>query len=132
MSVHETRKQFLRFALVGITGLAADIVVLYAALALGLGFYAGRACSFLAAVSVTWQLNRRYTFASSFDAPTTLDWWPYLATTLAGGAVNYLAYSAALAFLREMPFLPAIAVAIGSMAGLAINFAGAKFLVSYR
>ena len=42
-------RQFLRFALAGTLGFVVDVGVLYRMLALGLGYYLGRAVSFLTA-----------------------------------------------------------------------------------
>lgn len=133
-----TRREMARFAVAGVAGLAVDVAVLYLALALGLGFYAGRAVSFLCAVFATWQINRRYTFAGAdggSDAPALSlwrQWCLYLAAMTGGGMVNYAAYSAAIAFGPRVVWLPMAAVAIGSLAGMAVNFASAKLLVFKR
>jgi putative flippase GtrA len=123
-----------RFAFAGVAGLAVDVAVLYLALALGLGFYAGRVVSFLCAVFATWQINRRYTFATAGGARVSLwrEWWLYLTAMLGGGLVNYAAYSAAIAFGPRAPWWPMLAVAAGSLAGMAVNFASAKFFVFKR
>jgi putative flippase GtrA len=124
-----------RFAGAGVAGLAVDVAVLYLALALGLGFYAGRVASFLCAVFATWRINRRYTFGAAVDpAAVSLwrEWWLYLAAMLGGGVVNYGAYSGAIAFGPRAPLWPMAAVAIGSLAGMAVNFASAKLLVFKR
>lgn len=122
-------RQFASFALVGVAGLIVDIAVLYACLGIGLGYYGGRVCSFLAAVWTTWELNRRYTFAGgAADAPRP-QWWRYLLAMLGGGVVNYLVYGAVVSFVPGLPFLPVVAVAVGSLAGMFVNFSSAKFLV---
>lgn len=123
------RRQLLRFAAVGTAGFVADVLVLYLCLALGLGYYAGRAVSFLAAVWVTWQLNRRYTFASPSGRSAWAEWSRYLVAMLGGGVVNYLAYTTVVLLLPGLPGLPILSVAAGSVAGLAINFVSAKFFV---
>ena len=126
------RREIARFAFAGVAGLVVDVAVLYLALALGLGFYAGRVVSFLCAVYATWQINRRYTFAAADAVSAWREWWRYLAAMLGGGAVNYAAYSAAIAFGPRVALWPMAAVAIGSLAGMAVNFAGAKFFVFKR
>jgi putative flippase GtrA len=128
-------RQFASFALVGVAGLIVDIAVLYACLWIGLDYYSGRVCSFLAAVWATWELNRRYTFASSAGGTHGTprpQWWRYLLAMLGGGMVNYLAYSVVVSLLPGLPFLPAVAVAAGSLAGMLVNFSSAKFLVFER
>jgi len=125
-----TGAQLLRFAVAGVAGLVTDVAVLYLALSLGSGFYAGRLLSFLAAVWVTWRINRRYTFTAGDDAWS--EWWRYLAAMLGGGVVNYAASSATVLLLPAWPFTPALAVAVGSVAGMGINFLSAKLLVFKR
>ncbi|USX27927.1 GtrA family protein [Oxalobacteraceae bacterium OTU3CINTB1] len=125
-----TGAQLLRFAVAGVAGLATDVAVLYLALSLGSGFYAGRVLSFLAAVWVTWRINRRYTFAAGDDA--WREWWRYLAAMLGGGVVNYAASSATVLLLPPWPLTPALAVAVGSVAGMGLNFLSAKLLVFKR
>lgn len=133
----KTRREALRFAAAGVAGLAADVLLLYLALALGLGWYFGRALSFLGAVWVTWRLNRRYTFDVAGAASSWMEWWRYLLAMAGGGLVNYAVYSAAVWLLRDWPLLPALllaplAVAAGSLAGMVLNFASAKFFVFQR
>jgi putative flippase GtrA len=126
----DTGAQLLRFAVAGVAGLVTDVAVLYLALALGSGFYAGRVLSFLAAVWVTWRINRRYTFAAGDDA--WREWWRYLTAMLGGGVINYSASSATVLLLPPWPFTPALAVAVGSVAGMGVNFLSAKLLVFKR
>lgn len=133
----KTRREALRFAAAGVAGLAADVLLLYLALALGLGWYAGRALSFLGAVWVTWRLNRRYTFDVAGAASSWAEWWRYLLAMAGGGLLNYAVYSAAVWLLRDWAPLPALllpplAVAAGSLAGMVLNFASAKFFVFQR
>ncbi|MGV2288030.1 GtrA family protein [Trinickia sp. YCB016] len=132
------RKQLVRFGIAGVAGFLVDAGVLYLMLALGLGYYAGRVVSFLCAVFATWQINRHYTFTprANVEAVTTArrpslwkEWWQYLLAMSGGGAVNYAAYSATVFLLHPMRFLPLLAVAVGSVAGLGVNFLSAKFWV---
>ncbi|MES2152169.1 MAG: GtrA family protein [Pseudomonadota bacterium] len=122
-------RQFWRFGLSGIAGLGADVAVLYIALALGSGYFPGRAISFLVAVFVTWQLNRRFAFRAAAGASSWDQWWRYLGAMAGGGAVNYVVYGAAIITLPPGPALPLYAVALGSLAGMCINFAAARSMV---
>ncbi|NIF76616.1 GtrA family protein [Paraburkholderia sp. Cy-641] len=123
------RRELSRFAIAGVLGFLVDAGVLYLALAMGLGYFAGRAVSFLCAVLATWQVNRRFTFTSSRKESAWIEWWRYLAAMSLGGVVNYGAYSAVVFALNGFPFLPLLAVAVGSVAGLAVNFASARLWV---
>jgi putative flippase GtrA len=134
----QTRIQLLRFAGAGLAGLAVDVLVLYGALALGSGFLAGRVLSFLSAVWVTWQINRRYTFDAAAASPWR-QWWRYVGAMAFGGAVNYAVSAAVMALLARwpaaaplLPAAPMLAVCCGTLAGLALNFLSAKFLVFQR
>lgn len=123
------RRQFLYFALAGAVGFVVDVGVLYAMLALGLGYYLGRAVSFLAAAFSTWQLNRRYTFVVHPGRHWFAEWIRYLVAMLAGGMVNYACYVGMVYALPKTGWLPAAAVATGSVAGLTVNFLGARLWV---
>ncbi|BCF95373.1 GtrA family protein [Paraburkholderia largidicola] len=123
-------RQPLLFAVSGIAGFITDAGILYAASAAGLGYFAGRAISFLCAVWVTWQINRRYTFAADRRQSAWSEWLNYLAAMSAGGAVNYAAYTAAIVTLQLSPAVrPLAAVAMGSLAGMIVNYATAKLWV---
>ncbi len=119
--------QLLRFAVTGVIGLVADVVVLYAALALGCDHYTGRLLSFLAAVLVTWRINRRYTFTPS-DSQWT-EWWRYLGAMSGGALLNLGAYALTLWLLPPASWLPALGVAVGSLSGMTLNFLSAKYFV---
>jgi putative flippase GtrA len=125
----DMRAQILRFALAGVVGFIVDAGILWLALRLGFGYLAGRAVSFLAAVWATWQLNRRFTFAGSPTGSPWREWWRYLAAMSAGGCVNYVTYCAVVLSLPRSAFLPYLGVAAGSLAGLAVNFASARWWV---
>ncbi len=124
--------QFLRFALVGVVGLAVDLAVLHV-LAPLLGWYAGRVVSFLAAASATWWLNRRFTFAERSRTHATArsvgrEYLRYIASMLGGAAINYGIYALTLRGV-DAAFAPALGVALGSLGGMFANFAAARYLV---
>ena len=115
--------QFLRFGLVGTAGFVMDSAVLLAMLALGVGPYAGRVASYLAAASLTFALNRAWTFRSAAQAPVARQWGQFVALNLLGFAANYGTYAAALAASPLVAAHPVLGVAAGSIAGMFINFA---------
>lgn len=127
----KTRAELARFALAGVAGLAVDVAVLYLALGAGFGYYGGRVLSFLAAVFVTWRINRRFTFQPAAGG-VWREWWRYLSAMAGGGAVNYLAYSTVLLLMPPARWVPLAAVAAGSVAGMGINFVGARYFVFKR
>ncbi|MGE8364593.1 MULTISPECIES: GtrA family protein [Cupriavidus] len=123
------RKQLLTFALAGATGFVVDSGVLYGALALGAGHYLGRLLSFLAAVFVTWRINRRLTFPTRPGESAWHEWWRYLVAMSAGGVINLAAYSVVIARLPAAAWAPLLAVAFGTGCGLVFNFLSAKYWV---
>lgn len=123
-------RQFFVFCVVGSFGLLVDLLALYAVSPV-LGWYGGRVASFLAAASFTWYLNRTITFANTEQLdpqPIWRQYTRYMAAMLGGAAVNFLVYVATLEF-RAGPGMPALGVALGSIAGLIVNFASARYLV---
>jgi putative flippase GtrA len=122
-------QQFVRFSLVGVAGFAVDAGVLYLALYIGFGYFAGRAISFILAVLTTWLINRQFTFVNRPDISITTEISRYFIAMSLGGLVNYLAYSIIIMACRDLPFFPLIGVAVGSIAGLFFNFLSAKMWV---
>ncbi|MFM0629610.1 GtrA family protein [Paraburkholderia xenovorans] len=123
------RAQFFRFAIAGAIGFLVDAGVLYVALAIGLGAYAGRVVSFLCAAFTTWQINRRLTFEGKWTGSLWREWLRYLTAMSVGGVCNYGSYVVALLFLPKVTIAPLIAVGAGSIAGMFVNFAFAKLWV---
>ena len=126
-------RQLLRFATVGCIGFAVDVAVLYLLRAAGAELIAGRIGSFLAAATATWALNRRYTFrdraATAGLAATGRQWLRFLAANGVGGGINFGVYAALVLGSRLCRDQPALAVAAGSFAGLACNFAASRHWV---
>ncbi len=125
--MHSASRQLGSFAVAGVLGFVVDVGVLYGAMALGAGWIAGRLLSFVAAAYSTWRFNRRFTFAAT--ASPWREWWRYLASMTGGMLVNFLVYSLALSLLPAAWWTPGLAVACGSVAGMAVNFASAKLFV---
>lgn len=129
------KTQVLRFAAAGVVGYIVDTLVLYGAMALGIGFLRGRLLSFVCAVMVTFALNRHFTFggqlqgASGRDQPLWLEFGQYLVAMALGGLLNLATYWFVLSQTPHFPALYAIAVAAGSLVGMTINFASAKWWV---
>jgi putative flippase GtrA len=123
-------RQFVSFGLVGVAGFVIDAGVLYLALGLGLGLYVGRALSYLAAVTGTWILNRRYTFARSpASGGLLLEWLRFVVSQLTGATVNLGAYALLVHSVPLVGQYPVLGVAAGSLSGLLVNFSVARAYV---
>jgi putative flippase GtrA len=120
---------FSRFSAVGVVGFLVDAATLTLLLTFGAGFYAGRVCSYVAAATCTWALNRRWTFRDR-RRRRIRQWSHFLAANSIGGAVNYGVYALIVSRIGgTSPVLPIVAVAAGSICGLAVNFQLSRRLV---
>jgi len=114
---------FVRFSIVGTIGFLIDTAVLYLLLyGAGLGPYAGRVCSFLVAASANWLLNRVFTFRDARSEPHGRQWLSFVVVCTVGALANYGVYALVIAHGQASVLLPGIAVAAGSVAGLAFNY----------
>lgn len=120
-------RQFAAFCAVGTIGFLVDVVILHV-LAPWLGWHGGRVLSFLGAATATWALNRAFTFGAQSATALYSAWqqyWRYLLAMLGGALVNYLAYAMTLRW-SAASWAPTLGVALGSVAGLAVNFISAQ------
>jgi putative flippase GtrA len=124
----EELTRFLRFALVGTIGFVVDASVLRLVVAIfGINLYAGRVVSFLAAATVTWHLNRTFTFRH--NGPRAAQWLRFIAANAFGAGVNFGTYATMITIWPVAREYPSIAVGCGSLAGMALNFVLMKKLV---
>ena len=124
--------QLVRFCVVGAAAFVVDASVVEALTKLaGWNPYLARVVSYLCAATSAWWLNRRYTFGAGQDA-IHREWAKYLAVNISGGLVNYIVYAAMVASLDGVRAWPWIGVAVGSVAGLIVNFAANKWYVFRR
>jgi putative flippase GtrA len=122
--------RFLRFALVGSAGYGVDVVALYVAIyGLGTGLYWGRAFSYLCAASSTWYMHRLITFADVRSDQFAAEWLKFVLLNGVGGAVNYMTYAIYLHFSSSSAVAPAVAVTLGSLIGLPVNYIISRKLV---
>ena len=119
-----------RFAAVGTAGFLLDAAVLVLLTELlGINPFVARIPSFLAAATLTWWLNRSWTFMDRSHAPVFQQWIRYLLAMKVGAAVNLMVYALALGFSNTVYMFPALGVAAGSIAGLTVNYLLATRLI---
>jgi len=114
-------QQIWRFALVGVAGYIVNAGMVEA-LAPAMGPIWAQVLAFPVAVTATWWLNRRYTFGASHRA-IHHEWLRFVLANALGwlannGAYVWMIFSMPLAYKH-----PALAVAVGSLAGMVFNFA---------
>jgi len=121
------RSSFLRYSLIGLVGLAADLGLLALFAATGLaGPFAARFGSLLGALTLTWWLHRGFTFGTA-SADKFREWCRYLATNAVGAGINYLTYSALVVTVPSMSIYGALLW--GSVVAWIANYWGARIFV---
>jgi putative flippase GtrA len=125
-------RQMFSFGLVGVLGFVVDAGVLYVGLYCGLGLYAGRAVSYMSAVSATWVLNRRYTFERTGGHNRLHEWARFVVSQLSGATINLGMYALLVHMSPLVARYPIIGVAVGSLSGLLVNFSVARAYVFYH
>ncbi len=115
--------RFVRFALVGGFAGLVDMAVVQILFAAGSGLYASRVASYFCAATFAWWFNRRFTFSGRRSQSLFQEWARYLAANFWGGLLNYAIYALLVSSVEVFAHYPFLAVAVGSAAGLAMNFA---------
>ena len=129
-------KQFHRFLAVGALGFLVDFSVLYLAVHYGkFGLISGRVLSFIVAATVTWKINRQFTFPGAHVATAICavrQWLRYMCTTAIGGAINIGIYQVWLNVSDYSTVNLFLATVAGSAIALAVNFTLSKYIVFSR
>jgi putative flippase GtrA len=123
----ELHQQILRFGIVGVIGFVvnAGMVEWFAR---PIGPIWSQVLAFPAAATVTWWLNRCYTFGISRHV-WHREWLRYMSANALGWIANNGIYFL-LIFKFPLAYqYPSMAVAAGSLAGMVFNFAISKWIV---
>lgn len=119
--------QFGKFGMVGVVGLIVDMAAVSVCIRLlGIDFYVSRLISYLCAASTTWALNRTFTFRGASRRGALRQWATFLGTNAVGGIVNYAVYAMLVATTTFFATWPEAATAVGSLAGMLLNFVASK------
>ena len=120
----------LGFALVGVVGFLIDAGLLAAQVHLfGVGPYTARLGSFTAAVTATWWLNRRHTFRELGRYSAGKEYRRYIGVQILGALTNLGTYAAVLILFPWFASYPVLALAIGAVPGLAVNYIFGRLFV---
>ena len=124
---------FLRFGMVGAAGFVVDYSTLRLVVAFsGLNAFEARMISFPVAVAATWLLNRAFTFRHPTVHGPLRQAATYVAVQCVGGCANIMVYSAVLILVPGLKHMLAIPLALGSIAGMFLNFFGSKHFAFKR
>lgn len=122
--------RLLRFGVVGTLGFALDATVLLGLLAFtALDPYLARIPAFLAAATLTWALNRTWTFSDARRRRAVGQWARWIGAMVLGALVNYGTYAALITVWAVAGQWPVLGVAAGSLAGLLVNYTLARRFV---
>jgi putative flippase GtrA len=122
-------RELVLFGLVGVIGFLVDSGVLYL-LKSSMGLYYGRLFSFISAVLTTWILNRHLTFSKRASGLSLFtEFSRYFGLMLGGGVVNYASYALLVYFIEFVARQPVWGVAVGSCAGMMVNYLLARFFI---
>ena len=127
---HKHISEIIRFGISGVSGFIVDagIVALFTEV-LRLGPIIAQAIAFTIAVTVTWLINRHWTFAEHASDRWLREWVRYVAANSVGAAVNNGVYVILVLTATIFSQSPVLAVAAGSLAGMGFNFALSKLIV---
>lgn len=127
--------RFIRFGLVGCLGFVVDLGVVYALIqGLHLDPVPARIPAWIAAVSTTYFFNLLVTFRDTKlrlvgKLQMLRRYGLYVASQLAGGVVNVLAYAMVVS-LFGVPWI--VGLVIGTFVGMILNYLGASVVINRR
>jgi putative flippase GtrA len=123
-----TLVQFLMFGSVGTIGFLVDTASVYA-LRRSLGLYGAGMAAYVVAATVTWILNRVWTFRGLGSGPVHRQWARFLLVNLGGLVLNRGTYAMLVTFVPLAAEQPVLATAAGAIAGMFVNFSLSRTMV---
>jgi putative flippase GtrA len=122
-------REVLAFAVAGSLGFLAHAVVLSVLVhGLGVPAYPAWFPAFAVAVTVTYAVNRGWTFRARAGSDRGREYARYVLLQSAGAALNYATYAAALWTYPLLQTRPVAALALGALAGMVANYLTARQL----
>jgi putative flippase GtrA len=111
------------FAAAGAAGFVVDAGILTALLRMtGWPLLLARACSFSAAVTVTWLLNRQLAFAGGSRFRARTEYAGYFVIQIAGAVINLGVFAACVWFAPRLIAWPIVPLAIGAAVAFLFNY----------
>ncbi len=122
----------LRFAGVGLIGLAIDAALLRAGMAVGLPAAVARAVSLFFAMQVTFAINGTLVFHCLTAKKLAGQWAAYMIANGLGNLCNYWIFLTLVSSHWRVIANPYVALVAGSICAYLINYAGTRLLVFGR
>jgi putative flippase GtrA len=123
------KAELVYFSLAGVAGFLVDAGIVWLFTMAGVDPFTAQIVAFTLAVTVTWLLNRRFTFAHHASPNWVREWMHYVAANSVGAIVNNGVYAILVLSVALFSKEPVLAVAVGSLAGLLFNFTASRALV---
>lgn len=120
--------EFIRFGLVGTSGVVVDLAAAYGTVWL-VGPYGAGAISYLCAATWTWALNRIWTWRGRGSGPLWREWLRWLGVNTSGLVFNrglFFILITLSPYCYDHLYIP---IALGGIAGMFANFFLARRLV---
>lgn len=121
-------RQFLRFGTVGVAGFVVDTGIIYATRH-WFGLYGAGLASYLAAATVTWWLNRAWTFRGRGTGRPHRQWAAFLLANSGGFVLNRGVYALLITYVPICAEQPVLAVLAGVATAMFLNFHLSRKLV---
>jgi putative flippase GtrA len=123
------RQVLSRFLVVGAVGFCTDGGLLSWLMGQGWTIVQARSLSFLAAVSITWWLNRVWTFRAVQPAAPRREYVLYFLTQVGGALINLLVFFVLVHAFETLRHLPLIPLAAGAAVAIVFNFSVSRLVV---
>lgn len=129
LEIRYSISEFAYFSLAGVAGFLIDTGVVLLLTKSGMDPIMAQSVAFTIAVTITWLLNRRFTFAHHASPKWLREWLHYVAANSVGALVNNGVYALLVLTMAMFSKEPVLAVVSGSLAGLVFNFTASRTLV---
>jgi putative flippase GtrA len=130
LEINKMSPSFMKYIVVGGVGFGIDGGVMMALhVQLSCSPMAARLVSFPVAVSVTWFLNRHWTFKRGSVLASARRYGPYLFVQIIGALINLGVFAAAVGWSDFLGYYPLSALAIAALPVLAFTYFASKCLI---
>lgn len=121
--------ELLRFLVVGAVGFVIDGGVLTVLMSQKVDAFSSRLVSFPCAVSVTWILNRYWTFSPNPDLSKKQEYFAYFTIQLIGALINLSIFFALMRAVASFADIPLIPLAIGALVSFLFTYLSSKMFL---